>query len=150
MRKPSQILEEWRTAAAALSGALPGTEREELEASVERLRAEYLEAFSQALGEQPAHVPPSQAVAAASATDPMQQRLADISDALLAVGHELVAVENQKRSVAVGSDAFNALAVDVERLSRRLLSLSVQQREAGEVVEPSAQNVNSIAGDAPA
>src|SRR3954453_20238236 len=153
MRKPFQILEEWRAAAAKLAAASDDAETAELEKQVDELRAEYLASFARELEGPPVTVPAAGTGAGGHEDLPtpvLEDNLVRLSDGFMSVAHELVRVEQKKRTLDIASDEFQVLARRVEALSRQLLALSVQQRDTGEKlgeVAPPMTTVETLAGE---
>jgi len=153
MRKPFQILEEWRAAAAKLAAASDGAETAELEKQVDELRAEYLASFARELEGPPVSVPVTTSGAGGDEDVPtpvLEDNLVRTSDGFMTVARELMRVEQRKRTLDIGSDEFQVLARRVEALSRELLALSVQQRDTGEKLGPVAApmtTVETLAGE---
>ncbi len=73
-------------------------------------------------------------------------RLRETSDTLLRELDVLRTLEEEKRSVAIGSPRFRDLAEEIESLSAKVLELSRRQLDLGEAVEgrPSVEGATTV------
>jgi hypothetical protein len=134
VRSTREILDEWRDAQRALEAATMPDERAILASRVDTLRSEYLAVFAQLAGRPSGELP-------------AHEQLAGTSDAVLAIARRLVAIEEEKRGVGIGTAQFEVLATEVEELSRRLLEFAREQRVGGVVTPPTTRTLEDVARD---
>lgn len=134
MRSTREILDEWRDAQRALEATTTPDERATLASRVDALRSEYLAVFAQLAGRPSGELP-------------AHERLAGTSDTVLAIARRLVAIEEEKRGVGIGTAEFEGLATEVEDLSRRLLEFARDQRVTGIETPPTTRTLEDVARD---